>query len=206
MSTLASYDQAKQALAEVRTAAQAKDVRDKAAALATYAQRARDRDMEVWAAEIRLRAERRLGEILADVELNPGALRRGTKLGPSTLPTLRQIGITKDLSAAAQRLAAVPEDRFEMYIARCLKYRQPPRGSVFVRPVRVSRGGRVSARPFSNIGPSLTGYQLTLDLAPVELQQLRAVANAMGFNVSITAAAMRVFARGLAELIKENKA
>ena len=73
---------------------------------------------EIDAAEIRMRAERRVGQLIAEqkktVGLNEGG--RPTKTGASeepVKPTLSDAGIDKKLSARAQKLAAVPEEQFE---------------------------------------------------------------------------------------------
>jgi hypothetical protein len=71
------------------------------------------------AAEIRIRAERRLGEMLREqketVGLNTGTAGLGRpslggtkKEPPKSIPTLADIGINKKLSSRAQKLAAVP--------------------------------------------------------------------------------------------------
>jgi hypothetical protein len=81
----------------------------------------------VDSAEIRIRAERRLGEMLKEqkdtVGLNKGTAVKGNtggskKLPPvvDDLPTLEQAGIDKKLSSRAQKLAAVPEEEFEQEI------------------------------------------------------------------------------------------
>jgi N6-adenosine-specific RNA methylase IME4 len=71
------------------------------------------------AAEIRIRAERRVGELIRDqkasVGLNQGKRGdRGSRSAPrsDTRPTLADAGIDKKLSARAQRLAAVPARQF----------------------------------------------------------------------------------------------
>lgn len=46
-----------------------KDLRDKAIALREYARRANNMQLEIDAAEIRFRAERRLGELLKELTL-----------------------------------------------------------------------------------------------------------------------------------------
>ena len=120
--TLTFYDQACVALAAARETDQAKDIRDKAEALRHYARQAKNRELEVDAAEIRLRAERRIGELICDQKatlgLNKGSLRRGAETEPrDDRPTLDDAGIDKKLSARAQKLAAVPAKTFESRIA-----------------------------------------------------------------------------------------
>lgn len=64
MGELVRYDQACQALAKAKSVDEAKDLRDKSEAMRAYARQANNKQLEVDAAEIRLRAERRLGELI----------------------------------------------------------------------------------------------------------------------------------------------
>jgi len=94
-------------------------------AIRAYAIQAKNRQLEADAAEIRLRAERRLGELLreqkATVGFNRGAAAGGRKessRGPYVEPrdtsaTLVDIGIDKKLSSRAQKLAAIPDEGFQ---------------------------------------------------------------------------------------------
>jgi hypothetical protein len=100
-----------------------KSIRDKAMALAVYAHQALNYDAEKKAAEVRLRAEIRAGELLkamkqsgerADKKDN---LKRGPKSNSPTSGTLSGLGITKDQSSQWQKLAEVPEKEREAYIA-----------------------------------------------------------------------------------------
>ena len=130
---LVKYDAARRALAAARTSDEAKDIRDKAEAMRVYARQAKDRQLEVDAAEIRIRAERRLGELIKAQKETVGLATGGQpyhSTGPREVPvenrptgprkvpvqeppTLSEVGISKNLSSRAQKLAAVPEDKFE---------------------------------------------------------------------------------------------
>lgn len=131
MSNLIKYEAACAALAECKAIDEVKAWADKAAAMQAYGRMAKDRTLEVDAAEIRIRAERRLGEMLtaakADGGLNKGVTLAGNKAdagqgSPAVVaddrrPKLADAGISKDLSSRAQKLAAVPAAEFEAELA-----------------------------------------------------------------------------------------
>ena len=126
MSTqLIKYEAACRALAECKSVDEVKTWADKAAAMQAYGRMAKDKTLEVDAAEIRIRAERRLGEMLsaqkADGGLNKGKLKQGPALVSNedgkSAPKLVDAGISYDLSSRAQKLAAVPEAEFEAELA-----------------------------------------------------------------------------------------
>src|SRR5688500_12667898 len=62
---LALYDNACKALAEAKAVDEVREIRATAEAMRAYAKQADNRQMELDAAEIRIRAERRLGELMA---------------------------------------------------------------------------------------------------------------------------------------------
>ena len=68
MTTLVRYDQARALLRECVTVDEAKDIRDKAEALALYARQRDDTEAAIWLSEIKLRAVKRIGEISRDLE------------------------------------------------------------------------------------------------------------------------------------------
>jgi hypothetical protein len=126
MNGLVKYEAAKFALAEAVRADEVMNIRDKSAAIAAAARVAKDKQLEIDASEIRIRAERRLGEMLAEQKagegLNKGAAAGGVKESPrgnyteprDTTPTLASVGISKKLSSRAQSLAAIPVEDFEV--------------------------------------------------------------------------------------------
>lgn len=129
MGELIRYDAACKAVAEAKSVDEVKDIRDKAEAMRIYARQANNRDLEADCGEIRIRAEIRLGEMLAEqkatVGLNTGRAGAGrpnlggTQVEPpkDSRPTLADAGIDKKLSSRAQKLAAVPEKERENLIS-----------------------------------------------------------------------------------------
>jgi N6-adenosine-specific RNA methylase IME4 len=122
---LIRYNAACKALAAARSTDEVKEIRNQSEALRAYAIQAKNRQLEIDAGEIRLRAERRLGELLqaqkAGEGFNRGAAAggkkessRGSYVAPrDTAPTLADAGIDKKLSSRAQKLAAIPAEEFE---------------------------------------------------------------------------------------------
>lgn len=110
------YDNAKRAIAEYKTVDEVKNFRDKALAVEAYAKQAMDMELEWDAARARVRAERRCGELLRELEKAKGNQHVNSARSNRTTEqpkTLAQMGITKDQSSKFQRLAAVPEAEFE---------------------------------------------------------------------------------------------
>jgi site-specific DNA-methyltransferase (adenine-specific) len=126
--SLTLFNKARQSLVEARSIDEVKAVRDKAEALRLYMKQAGESlQMQNDIAEIKLRAERRAGELLQDMEKNVGAQGRiqehlsggNTVLPPEDdLPTLADLGLSKMQSSRWQTIAAMPEDAFEEHIAK----------------------------------------------------------------------------------------
>ena len=96
-----------------------KDLWNKAEAVRQLGQAAKDPELVTYATEFKLRCERRLGEILGAMrgtgEIREG--RRPTNYDGPAIVSLADIDIDPRLSSRAQRIASVPEEKFERVIA-----------------------------------------------------------------------------------------
>jgi N6-adenosine-specific RNA methylase IME4 len=97
-----------------------KNIRDMSAAARTFALQAKDPEMLERATEIRLRAERRCGQILtamrdrAERDQGMGGIRIGQ--GYLKLPTLKSMGINKNQSSRWQVRGSMSDEEFEVAV------------------------------------------------------------------------------------------
>jgi len=153
---------------KARTLVEVKDIANKATALKEYGRLAKDRRLEIDAGELRFRAVRRLGEMLAAVKatvgLNAGNAGKGrpkiggsdseptNEIAPDTAeenaPTLAEIGIDKKLSSRTQKLAAISERAFESRVVAWREHAEPaPSGSASTSCARAtSASGALRAK------------------------------------------------------------
>jgi hypothetical protein len=117
---LATLDRARVALATVRSLPEAKQIHDQAAALRHYTKkRAYALSVQNDAAEVTLRAFRRIGELLAaQVRAGNPQLSRERTIG------LREVGISRNDSSQSQQIAALPPEVFDTYIARTMEHKK----------------------------------------------------------------------------------
>jgi hypothetical protein len=125
---LTHYDAFRRELALCATTDEVKNIRDRARAAELYAKQIHDETAQRELAAIRIRAERRLGELLKEMaergERHSGASKiagpgRGKAIDDVhgfSLPTLSDLGISPDESSRCQRLADIPEEEFEKAI------------------------------------------------------------------------------------------
>jgi hypothetical protein len=118
---LVRYDAMCAAIEAAYQVDEVKDIRDKALAIETYTRLAHNTEAERQACMIRLRAERKAGQLLRDMEKAKGVLRQGVELPRSTDTTtgktLAELGVSKDQSSNWQKLADIPEEQFEAALA-----------------------------------------------------------------------------------------
>lgn len=110
--TLIQISAAKTALARATSLEEVLDINDRAAAIQTLL-KSQHASLEVQnqAAEIRLRAQRKAGTLLADMEMHDG------NPHDTMSPRLNDLGITPKQSSRWQTEAKVPEEAFETFIA-----------------------------------------------------------------------------------------
>ena len=114
---LAKLESIHAALAEAKTLPDVKRIRDLAEAARQFASGAKlGLKMQNECAAIKIRAERKAGEMLAGMEKNKGAACR-TRLHDAT--TLNELGIDKTQSHRWQRMAAVAEEQLSTLIESC---------------------------------------------------------------------------------------
>ena len=116
MKALVKYEEARRALAEARTLPEIKSFRDKAEAMRAYAKQAGDRETAFWAAELKLRAERKGGEMLTEMAVS------GERAGPGDNQwssqdgsTLEDFEITYNQASRWQTEATLQETDFIVF-------------------------------------------------------------------------------------------
>jgi hypothetical protein len=116
------YDNACRALAAAKAVDEVKEIHNQSEAMRAYAKQAKNKQLEIDAAEIRIRAERRIGELMkaqkeAGLMADGGdAMKARVAKKPEVAEakiTLAEAGIDKNLADRARKYAAVPDDEWE---------------------------------------------------------------------------------------------
>jgi hypothetical protein len=134
-------DQARTALATVETIGEAVNVRAFAESVRYAARQAKaGMDAQNEAAEIRLRAERRAGELLDQQLRGPG----NPLWSHDATIGLADVGVTKSQSSRYQQVAEIPEPTFEDYIVA------KKDGGEEITTAELLRSGRAPTRNVAN--------------------------------------------------------
>jgi hypothetical protein len=118
MSALVKYDAMSRAIDAAYHVDEVKDIRDRAKALEEYNRQAQNVEAERQACEIRLRAERKAGQLLIEMEEKGeregrGGDRRSNSHDVSLKSKLEDLGISDKQSSDWQKLAAIPQREFD---------------------------------------------------------------------------------------------
>ena len=117
MNELIKWNKARQAIIEAKTVDEVKSIKDKAEAMRAYAKQVGE-SLEVQndICEIKLRAERKMGEMLKDMPKQYGSRGYGKKVKLQDVTPLKDMGIEKHESSRYQKIAELPEKKFEEII------------------------------------------------------------------------------------------
>jgi hypothetical protein len=120
---LATLPAISRALAEIATVPEAKDLRDKAAALCRYAKESRQSlEIQNRAAYVKLLCERKAGALLLEIPRangGPGGRGSSRKANASMAAALRQAGIPESTARRWQYLAQWPEAELMALLGAC---------------------------------------------------------------------------------------
>lgn len=111
---LVKYEAACRALAEVKTIDEAKEIGNRAEALRAYARQAKNRGLELDAAEIRVRAERRIGELLSVFRLQG---KFGAGAPKKREFSLKDFDLSANQAIRSTNLASLKAPKFEAMIS-----------------------------------------------------------------------------------------
>lgn len=134
---LTRYDEARNALAICASIDEVKDIQDKSEAMRLYAKMSENTELEIFAATIKLRAQVKLGEIIAGLgkATNQHAL---PTAGKSKKESLAAAKISTSTANRYEQLAAVPEKVLEKFITQSAESKKPvsmPKALALVKPL-----------------------------------------------------------------------
>jgi len=138
MTLLAAYDRARVALAEATKVGEVMAVRDELEHVKLYARQIQDRALLADATVFQMRAERRLGVLLAAAK-EAGQIAEGRKRKDDAgdRVTLPEIGVDRKLSAKAQKAAALDDDAFEQ-LTESARDKIKSGGAILVDPIQAA--------------------------------------------------------------------
>jgi len=129
---LTHYETARTALRQAAEIDECKDIADKAKAIEQYAKQHQNADLERYAAEIKARAARRIGELSRELDAvsreERGKMAHGALPGAGTCSktaTLKAAGLSTSVANRFEAIADLPEEEFEGYIREKAKQNKP---------------------------------------------------------------------------------
>ncbi len=116
---IVELNKAKLMLARAKTLESVIEIRDRSSALAAYAHAKGAGEAYLRVTEIKLWVERKAGQFVKEMEKHEGgrSQKTGNTVLPVSSPKLKDLGIDKMESVRWQKIAAIPEAKFEEYLA-----------------------------------------------------------------------------------------
>ncbi len=162
------FDKDRRAIAEARAVEDVRLIRDKMAAMVAFYKSERDPELARKAAELKLLAEARIGEMSLTLKSNQGA--RTDKINfvggadevSGKQETLKSVGISKQDASTFERLARLPKDKLAQAARECKSARSIVRAKPScATPGGLQGAGRTSKeeiiRPAEDDGGSASG-------------------------------------------------
>lgn len=161
MTQIISINKARTQLEAAQDLNEVQSIRDKAEALRQYARQANwGLDKQNHCAEIKIRAERRCGQLLKKHIQHGGDRRSGSRFDHQTL---KQLDIKKGQSFRWQSIAEIPDELFENHIANLKKRRKELTSADLLRVAkdyRKKQKSQMKADALSNLPPGVGCLQL----------------------------------------------
>lgn len=177
MSFLVAYDRMCAALAEASKLQDVIALRGNLEHVKLHARQIQDRELLANAIEVQMRAERKLGLMLAQLK-QEGVIAEGRRPKKDLVPdaqrvTLEEIAVDRPLSAKAQRAAAMDAEIFEGAIAAARDKTRAGR-AILVDPVQVAeKAAELGERRAAHAARAMTGGTVK-DLGELALSGFRA--------------------------------
>lgn len=135
---LPRYERMCKAIAVCHRIDEVKGIHNKADALRAYSRQLHNREAEVQFAEIKVRAERRCGELMEELKQSGARASTGQTRGAKL--KIRDLGMSQMDAHRFRQTAAVPEERFEAHLTE-RRLRGRPVSSLSVRSLAGVRIG-----------------------------------------------------------------
>ncbi len=114
---IAVFSEMKREIATINDMGEVKDLRDKAEMLRGYAKSAgKSLELQNACAEMRLRYERRAGELLMEQGITAGNPQLSPRVTIGSSPSLSDFGITRNQSSKWQKIARIPGKLFDAFL------------------------------------------------------------------------------------------
>lgn len=116
---LTHFEKARRELELATTIDEIKSIRDQASAIQAYLKQSGESlEIQNMAAEIKIKSEKRIGEILQNMENHPPGRKSDLSdmMSPNLPPRLVDLGISNKQSSRWQLIATIPEDDFDQHI------------------------------------------------------------------------------------------